>query len=108
MVANIVVIMRYPPDKASELGPIAVKVFPTLPKYIRRVGDSPYCFATESDYMNIVVYEIEDAKVGDAVKEITKYHHQFCAIPGFKWAMYNAIPLKDAMPIIGLKLSLPK
>jgi hypothetical protein len=50
MVANIVVIMNYPPDKANELGPIAVKVFPTLPKYIRRVGESRYCFTTENDH----------------------------------------------------------
>jgi hypothetical protein len=54
--------MHYPPDKANELGPIAVKFFPTLPNYIKRVGGSPYCFATKNDYVNVVVYEIEDAK----------------------------------------------
>jgi len=108
MVANIIVIMHYPPDKASELGPIAVKILPTLPKYIKRVGDSPYIMATETDYMNVTVYDVEDAKVAEAVKELVKFYHQYCAVPGFKWVMYNALPLKEALPIIGLKYPTPK
>lgn len=104
MCANLIVTAKYPPDKAMEMVKIFVKVYKTLPKVLKPIGECPFIGPTETGYMSVDIYEIDDAKLGEAVKELATYMNNYAfAIPGYQWKVEVVVKAREALGLVGMQ-----
>ncbi len=104
MCANLIVTAKYPPDKALEVAKVFVKVYKTLPKVLKPIGDCPLIGPTETGYMSVDIYEIDDVKLGEAVKELANYMNQYAfAVPGYNWKVEVVVKAKEALQLVGIQ-----
>ena len=94
--------MTYPNYKATELGKKYLELAKTpLPSYMKIT----HIFATTDPLYGIkgyVLYEIEDDKLFDGIKEIGKRMNTFREIKGWKYNIETLLEVKDALSLIGL------
>jgi hypothetical protein len=84
MCANILVTEWLPPDKGLEVAKLYPKITQKPLKNLKRVGNSPYSTTTEAGIKIIAIYEVEDAKLNDGIKEALTRRSQYMAIPGYR------------------------
>jgi hypothetical protein len=101
---SLLVTVWFPGDKATEVGKILVKSLATPFKYVKRVGEAPYATSTEAGMKSVTIYEIEDEKLADGLREITRYLIQFAtAIPGYRYQAEFLVTGTEALSLVGLK-----
>jgi hypothetical protein len=79
----VVTTVTYPPDKSVQMAKKFIKATEKpLPSFMKRL----YVLAGPGGAMGlkvIRVYEVEDAKLKEGLKEISKYYSQFFDVEGF-------------------------
>jgi hypothetical protein len=95
--------MSYPNDKAEEIGKVFIKIGATLPKVLKRVSECPWIYADESGYIAYNIYEVEEGKLFEALKELNRYVANYRHVPGFRYKIKHVLTAKDALPMIGLQ-----
>jgi hypothetical protein len=90
----------YPPIKAREVVAIFQKAAATpLPSFMKRVYvlTSP----SEAGIKVMGIYEVDDGKVADGIKELTRYFVQFYGVEGFKFTFETMLTAQEAIPLLG-------
>jgi hypothetical protein len=100
MCANILVTEWLPPDKGSEVAKLYPKVAQKPLKTLKRVGSSPYSTTTEAGIKSVAIYEVEDAKLMDGIKEALTRRSQYMAIPGYRVQVEVVIPLAESIALL--------
>lgn len=101
----LVVEMWYPANKGPETGKVyfeAMKKFPddkTISKPIIRTA----IHATKDGMHNISISSIKPGKVKEVMDLAQGRMLMFAAIEGFKYTIYIAYDLAEAMPFVGLE-----
>ena len=70
-----------------------------LPSYIKRVNT-----LSTADEMEIKVpgvFNVEDAKLADSIKDIVRYFVKFYEIEGFSYTFESVLTIQEAIPILG-------
>lgn len=94
----------FPGDKATEVGKIVVKALATPMKFAKRMGEAPYVTSTEAGIKGVTIFEIEDEKLADGIREIVRYYLQLSnAIPGYRWQVEVMSAGVEALSMLGLK-----
>ena len=91
----------YPLSSAKEVSALFLEAAKTpLPSYIKRV----HTLTTAGDLGIKVlgIYDVEDAKLADAIKEIGKYFVQYYDIEGFSYTLEPMLTAQEAIPLLGL------
>jgi hypothetical protein len=102
MCANLIVIAWVPQNKASKIAEIFAKN-PTI-KGVRRVGKCPYSTPTNRGVRIIDLFEVEDGKVAEAIREIAKWEQPYAnAIPEFFYSLEPALTPEEAFVAIGMQ-----
>jgi uncharacterized protein (UPF0371 family) len=87
-----------------EKGPEVVKLYPKIAqkplKVLKRVGNSPYATTTEAGIKSVGIYEVEDAKLAEGIREAITRRSQYTAIPGYKLQIEVAYTVAEAMILI--------
>jgi len=98
----IVVTVTYPPDKTTQI----VKKFlkgaeKPLPSFIKpgHVLTAP---GGELGIKTLAIYEIDDAKFKEGVKELAKRYTQFYDVEGFRYGMEPMLSTTEAIPLLGI------
>lgn len=92
----------YPTDKAIEIARRFIKAVETpLPPFIRRIHVLTTA-AGENGIKVLGIYEVDDDKVTDGIKEMTKYYVQFYDIEGFKYSIEPMLKAEEAIPLLPL------
>jgi hypothetical protein len=101
---SVLVTVWFPGDKAIEVGKILVKSLATPFKFVKRVGEAPYATGTEAGMKAVTIYDIEDEKLGDGLREIARYLLQFVtSIPGYRYQIEVLATGVEALSMVGLK-----
>jgi len=102
MCANIIVTEWYPLDKLAELLKLNQKIALKPPKVLKRVGNSPYGTTTECGCKNVAIYEVEDAKLADGIKEAVSRRSGYIGVAGYRFQVEVAYPIAEAMALMQL------
>jgi hypothetical protein len=101
MCANLIVIAWIPQSKATKIAEVFAKN-PTI-KGVKRVGKCPYSTPTQRGVRIVDIFEVEDAKVPEAIREITKWEQQYAnAVPEFSYSLEPLLTPEEAFIAIGL------
>lgn len=100
---NMMVIVTYPNDKATEMGQAYLKNLANFPKNVKRIGGTPYVTANDEGIQTISIFEVKDENLADAMRGITAYYTAYNEIPGYRWEFHFVMTAMDALPLIGLK-----
>ena len=91
----------YPLSSAKEIATAFVKAATEpLPAYIKRT----HTLTTAGDLGIRVlgIYEVEDEKVSQAIKDLTKYFVQYYEMEGFAYTLEPMLTAQEAIPLLGL------
>jgi len=103
MSAYILMRFWWPNDKADEIGKTFLKIAGTL-KICKRVSESPFFITDEyGGSKSYNLFEVEEGKLFEALKELNKYVVNYRHIPGFRFKIEPVMSAKDALPMIGLQ-----
>ena len=98
----IIATVTYPPDKAAQMAKKFIKAMEIpLPSFIKRL----YVLTTSVGELGIKVlgiYEVEDAKLTEGIKELGKSLVQYYDVEGFRYALEPMMPAAEAIPLLGL------
>jgi len=101
---SILATVWFPGDKATEVGKIVVKALSSPMKFAKRTGEAPYVTSTEAGIKGVTIYEIEDEKLAEGLREIERYYVQLSnAIPGYRWQLEHMLAGVEALSMLGLK-----
>jgi len=91
----------YPLSSAKEMVAAFLEATKTpLPSYIQRVHTLA---APDGLGMKVLgIYEVEDGKVADATKDLTKYFVQYYDIEGFAYTLEVMLTAQEAIPLMDL------
>jgi hypothetical protein len=90
-----------PQSRASEIA----KVFAKNPsiKGVKRVGKCPYSTPTHDGARVVDIFEVEDGKVAEAMREIVKWEQQFAnEVPEFAYSLEPALTPEEVFMAIGM------
>jgi hypothetical protein len=94
--------VTYPPDKAVQMAKKFIKVTEkSLPSFIKRL----YVLSTtagEPGMKVLGIYEVDDAKVTEGIKELTKYYVQYYDVEGFRYTIEPMLSAAEAIPLLGI------
>ena len=91
-----------PPGKAPEVARRFVKAVETpMPPFIKRVM-TLVSAAGEQWFKSIAIFEVDDAKVTDGIKEVMKYETQFLDIEGYKYQLEVMLKPEEAITLLGI------
>jgi hypothetical protein len=94
--------VTYPPDKAVQMAKKFTKaVEKPLPPFIKR----HYVLTAAGGEPGIKVlgiYEVDDAKVKEGIKELTKNYAQYFDVEGFRYSVEVMMPAAEAIPLLGI------
>ena len=98
----LVMTMTYPPDKAIEVTKTFIKSTEMPFTYIRRVNT--LTSAHQELGMKVLgIYEVDDDKVPDGLKELTKRLAElFYGIEGLKYQIEPTLTAEEAIPLLPL------
>ena len=91
----------YPLSSAKEVAAAFIKAAATpLPSYIKRT----HTLTTAGDLGIRVlgIYEVDDEKVSQAIKDLTKYFVQYYDMEGFSYTVEPMLTAQEAIPLLGL------
>lgn len=101
MTTTLMIRNSYPNDKAQEAGKIFLKaIAKKLPPFMKRL--EVYIEPRETGMNGYAIYEIDDDKVGDGVRELTNRQVLFHEIPGYRWRIAILMKAAEALPMVGL------
>jgi len=91
----------YPLSSAKEVAEEFVKAVEVpFPPYIKRVHTLA---APDGLGMKVLgIYEVDDGKVADAIKDLTKYFVQYYDIDGFAYTLEAMLTAQEAIPLLNL------
>ena len=96
----VMVTSTYPHDKAIEVGKAFIKTLETpLPSFVKF---TVYVCSTELGIKGYVLYEIEDAKLAEGLREVVKRHVTYQNIAGYRWKVETLLTAEEALPLVGL------
>jgi hypothetical protein len=76
---------------------------PTI-KGVKRLGKCPYSSPTEHGMRIIDIFEVEDAKVSEAIREIVKWEQQYAvAVPEFTYSLEPLLTPDEAFMALGMQ-----
>ncbi|WXG42977.1 MAG: hypothetical protein WED04_02725 [Promethearchaeati archaeon SRVP18_Atabeyarchaeia-1] len=102
MCANLIVIAWVPQNKASKIAEVFAKN-PTI-KGVKRVGKCPYATPTDRGVRIIDIFEVEDTKVAEAIREITKWEQPYAnAVPEMSYSLEPLLTPEEAFVAIGMQ-----
>ena len=100
MCANILVTEWLPPDKGAEVAKLYPKIAQKPLKNLKRVGNSPYATTTEAGMKTVAIYEVEDAKLADGIKEALARRSPYMAIPGYRLQVEVISTMAEAIALV--------
>lgn len=103
MKSTVLVTATYPPEKVTEVGKKYLEVARTIPKSIKRLGQSPYVTMAEEGIKTICLYEIKDEELADGIRKIIEYYTKYIEITGYRWKLDIVMGTMEALPLIGIK-----
>ena len=90
----------YPLDKAIEAGKTFIKGMETpLPSFVKL---TVYLTSTELGIKGYSLFEIEDGKLAEGIREVIKRQVAFHKIVGYKWKVETLLTAEEALPLVGL------
>lgn len=89
----------YPPDKATEMLKIFTKL-PPRPSFIKRVG--LYTNSTELGIKAYGIYEIEDEKLAEGIREMVKRLSSYKDVVGCRFKIETLLTTEEVLPLLGL------
>jgi len=97
----IVTNSTYPLKSNREVAATFQKALETpLPPYIKRVNG--LTTAGELGIKILGIYEVDDDKLADGIRELTKYYALFYDIEGFRYTLEPSLTVQEAIPLLGL------
>ncbi len=91
----------YPLSSAKEVAAAFVKAAETpLPSYIKRIHT--LTSAGELGIKVLGIFEVDDGKVADGIKELTRYFVQYYDLDGFMYTLEPMLTAEEAIPLLGL------
>jgi hypothetical protein len=92
----------YPPDKAVQVAKKFIKATEKpFPSFMKRL----YVLTGPGGAVGMKVlgiYEVDDAKLKEGIKEINKYYAQFFDVEGFRYDVEPMLPAAEAIPLLGI------
>jgi len=96
----IIATINYPTESVREMAKRFLEA-PGLPDYITRKG--PYVTAKrECGIQSISLFELENAKLADGMRDIGNYMANFFGIPGFRYDFLPYMDVTEALKTIGM------
>jgi hypothetical protein len=98
---TIMVISTYPPKKGPEVGKIFVQnLGKKLPPFLKRI--EVYNTGCDEGIRVYAIYEIQDDKVADGIREITARMVPFHEVEGYRWRSEILLKATESLAMIGL------
>ncbi len=96
----IISTINYPTESTQEMAKRFLEA-PALPDYMVRRG--PFVAARkESGIQTVTFYELDNAKLADAIQDIGNYLAIFFGVPGFKYEIVPYLEISEALKTIGM------
>lgn len=99
----LVTTVTFPPSKGVQVSETFIKAAANpLPSFMKRL----YVLATNAGEIGFKVhgiYEVDDAKVPEGIKELIKYYANF-DIEGFRYKIDSMFPAVEVIPLLGIKI----
>jgi len=93
---------RMPTNKSIEVAKVFAKaVKKPLPSCLKR-GNVLVTASGEEWFKALAIYEVEDAKLADAIKALVEYEAQFIGIEGYRYQVDIMLDAEEALPLIGI------
>lgn len=91
----------YPTKSSVEAGKVAVEAYTKAPPpYVKTTG--LYLALGGDGIKSYAIYEIEKGHVDEGYKGLLKVYVPFFNIEGWKFAVEPLLPVKEALPLVGL------
>lgn len=100
MCANIMVTEWVPFEKGPEVAKIYPKIAQKPLKVLKRVGVSPYATTSEAGIRSVAIYEVEDAKLADGIREVLTRRSPYTAVSGYKLQVEVVTPIGEAIALL--------
>ncbi len=96
----IVSTSTYPPDKTTVIVEKFKKHAATpLPSYMKRTHVLTAA-AGDSGSKVLAIYEVDDDKVADGIKELVKYLSNYFDVEGFRYTIEPMLTAQEAIPLL--------
>ncbi len=96
----IIASITYPPESSKEMGK-RFKGQPALPTHIKMTG--PFLRASNTQgIQTVALYEVEAAKLADAVTVVANRYAAYMGVPGFKYSINVWFEITEALAMIGM------
>jgi hypothetical protein len=98
--AIIMVIGKYPPNKAKELLKVyALKDKPKYPDFLKKTNNwvTP---SSDGLYKNYAVYQCPDDKLLESMKSLVRRYNLYASIEGYHYHMENLIDADEAIKMM--------
>jgi len=93
---------RMPTNTSIEVAKVFAKaVKKPLPSCLKRVNVL-VAAAGEEWFKALAIYEVEDAKLADAIRALVEYEAQFIGIEGYRYQVDIMLDAEEALPLIGI------
>jgi hypothetical protein len=94
--------VTYPPDKAVQMAKKFIKTTEKpLPPFIKRLHVLTAA-GGEPGIKVLGIYEVDDAKIKEGIKEMTKNYAQYFDVEGFRYSVEVMVPAAEAIPLLGM------
>ncbi len=101
MTTTVMIRNYFPNDKCVEVGKIFLKIMAKkLPPFMKRV--EVYTEAREKGMSGYAIYEIDDDKVGDGLRELTNRQIAYHEIAGYRWRVATVMKAAESLALLGL------
>jgi hypothetical protein len=98
----LIATITYPPDKAIQMAKKFIKAMEIpLPSFIKRL----YVLTSAGGELGVKalgIYEVEDAKLKEGIKELTKSFVQYYDVEGFRFNLEPMLSAAEAIPLLGI------
>jgi hypothetical protein len=98
----LITTVTYPPDKAVQMAKKFMKAMGNpLPSFITRL----YVLTSSVGELGIKalgVYEVDDSKLTEGIKELGKSFVQYYDVEGFRYTIEPMLPAAEVIPLLGI------
>ena len=92
----------WPMEKSADVGQVFVKVFPTLPPYIKSTG--PFVTMGGDGVKGWAIWDVEKGYEEEGLMVIMKHLMECAKIGGQRFTLEPMLTGADALPLVGLSL----
>jgi len=95
------IVSTYPPNKGTEVGKAFIQgAAKKVPPFMKRI--EVYNTSCDEGIRAYAIWEIQDEKAADGIRELTNRMVPYTQIEGYRWRLELLMKVSETLPLLGL------